>query len=113
MRKLTPQEQQWVESAYPLVKQTMESYNLSENDTIDWHGELSVALCEAVIEISPYSHTSAVHIAMQVFLPNWLEYISRRLEDRAQALLQTKQYQVKEIPSGLRPQQAAGRGRSL
>lgn len=113
MRKLTPQEQQWVESTYPLVKQTMESYNLSENDTIDWHGELSVALCEAVIEISPYSHINAVHIAMQVFLPNWLDYVARRLEDRVHALLEAKQHKIKEIPSGLRPQQAAGRGRSL
>lgn len=99
MRKLTPQEQQWVEYAYPLVKKTMESYNLSENDTIDWHGELSVALCEAVIEQSSVAPS--------------LEYIKGRLQDCIHTILESEQFRVKEIPSGLRPRRAVGRGCSL
>lgn len=110
MRKLTPQEQQWVESAYPLVKQTMERYNLSKNDTIDWHGELSVALCEAVINNSPYSKAD---LSVQAFVSQWIEYANRYLEDRVHSILESEQYRIKEIPSGLRPRRAAGRGRSL
>ena len=110
MRKLTPQEQQWVEAAYPLVKQTMKKYNLSENDTTDWHGELSVALCEAVIENSPYSESD---LSVQIFVSHWIEYTNRYLENRVHSILESEQHHVKEIPSGLRPCRAAGRGRSL
>lgn len=110
MRKLTPQEQQWVEVAYPLVKRTMERYNLSENDTIDWHGELSVALCEAVMEISRYILTD---YSVRGSMIRWLKYATNRLEDRVHSILELEQYYVKEIPSGLRPHRAAGRGRSL
>lgn len=110
MRKLTPQEQQWVESAYPLVKQTMERCGLSKNDTIDWHGELSVALCEAVIENSPYSKTN---LSAQAFVSQWIECANRYLEDRVHSILESEQYRIKEIPSGLRPRRPAGRGRSL
>ena len=99
MRKLTPQEQQWVEYAYPLVKEIMRTYNLSENDAIDWHGELSVALCEAVIEQSSVAPS--------------LEYIKGRLQDRIHTILESEQFRVKEIPSGLRPRRAVGRGCSL
>ena len=109
MRKLTPQEQQWVECAYPLVKQTMESYNLSENDTIDWHGELSVALCEAAIEMID----ETAHYNAPTLLIRWPMYAAVRLTDCVHKILEAKQYQIKEIPSGLRPQQAAGRGRGL
>lgn len=110
MRKLTPQEQQWVEYAYPLVKKTMESYNLSENDAIDWHGELSVALCEVVIENSPYNEHG---LPTQTFVSKWIVYANRYLEDRVRSILESEQYRIKEIPSGLRPRRAAGRGRSL
>lgn len=110
MRKLTPQEQQWVESAYPLVKQTMERYNLSKNDTIDWHGELSVALCEAVIKNSPYSKTD---LSVQAFVSQWIEYANLYLEDRVHSILESEQYRIKEIPSGLRPHKAVRRGYSL
>lgn len=109
MRKLTPQEQQWVESAYPLVKQTMENYDLSENDTIDWHGELSVALCEAAIEMS--DDTSRYNAP--TLLIRWPMYAAVRLMDCVHEIFEAKQYQTQEIPSGLRPQQAAGRGRGL
>lgn len=109
MRKLTPQEQQWVEFTYPLVKQTMESYNLSENDTIDWHGELSVALCEAAIEMSD----DTARYNAPTLLIRWTMYAAVRLTDCVRKILEAKQYQTKEIPSGLRPQQAAGRGRGL
>lgn len=110
MRKLTLQEQQWVESVYPLVKEIMEIYNLSENDTIDWHGELSVALCEAVIEISPYSYPDTCN---KQFGAQDLDYIALRLQDRICIIRESEQYQIKEIPSGLRPHRAVGRGRSL
>lgn len=107
MRKLTLQEQQWVESAYPLVKQTMERYGLSKNDTIDWHGELSVALCEAVIENSPYSKTD---LSVQTFVSHWIEYANCYLEDRVRLILKSEQYRFKEIPSGLRPHRTVGGG---
>ena len=110
MRKLTPQEQQWVEYAYPLVKKTMESYNLSENDTIDWHGELSVALCEVVIENSPYNEHG---LPTQTFALKWIVYARCYLEDRVHTILESEQHKIKEIPSGLRPRRSAGRGRSL
>lgn len=110
MRKLTLQEQQWVETAYPLVKKTMERYNLSENDTTDWHGELSVALCEAVMEVSRFI---LADYSVEGSMRRWLIYASNRLEDCVHSILEAKQYQIKEIPSGLRPRRVAGRGRSL
>lgn len=110
MRKLTPQEQQWVEVAYPLVKKTMERYNLSENEAIDWHGELSVALCEAIMEVSRYIIADR---SVESSMIRWIIYATNRLEDRVHSILELEQYYVKEIPFGLRPRRAAGRGRSL
>ena len=110
MRKLTPQEQQWVEVAYPLVKKTMERYNLSENDTTDWHGELSVVLCETVMEVSPYIIADR---SVEGSMKRWIIYVTNCLENRVHSILESEQYYVKEIPFGLRPRRAAGRGRSL
>lgn len=110
MRKLTPQEQQWVEVAYPLVKRTMERYNLSENDTIDWHGELSVALCEAVMEVSRFI---LADYSIEGSMIRWIIYATNRLKDRVCSILESEQYHVKEVPFGLRLHRAAGRGRSL
>lgn len=110
MRKLTPQEQQWVEVAYPLIKKTMERYNLSENDVTDWHGELSVALCETVMEVSSYILADR---SVEGSMIRWLIYATNHLEDRVHSILELEQYHDKEIPSGLRPRRSAGRGRSL
>ena len=108
MRKLTPQEQHWVETAYPLVEKIMESYNLSENDTIDWHGELSAALCEAAIEIS---YTADQYSSG--FILKWSMYARKHLEDCVHKIFELKQSCVKEFSSGLRPRKAAGRRHSL
>ena len=110
MRKLTPQEKKWVEDAYPLIAEAMKEHRLSDNDTVDWHGELSVTLCEAITEISPYSFTT---VSVEEFRPKWIAYAKTRLNDCIGAVLETAQYRNKEIPFGLRPQKAAGRGRSL
>ena len=100
MRKLTLQEQQWVEHAYPLVKLTMRNYGLSEHDIIDWHGELSIALCEAAIELKPHERQC-------------LNDVVFRLEDRVHAILEAQQGQITEIPFGLKPHRTAVRGRNL
>lgn len=107
MRKLTASEQQLVEYIYPAVKQTMERYNLSENDTFDWHGELAVTLCEAVIEYDIYYHNPAFAIQ------GCIKYAENRLNDRVRSILESEQYRIKEIPSGLRPCKKVGRGRRL
>lgn len=99
MRKLTTDEQQWVESAYPLVKILMKEYRLSPNDVIDWHGELAVALCEAVLEYK--IETSTIY--------SFHTYAKARLIDRIHNILERQQYEVTEIPSGLRPSKTVGR----
>lgn len=99
MRKLTTDEQRWVESAYPLVRILMREYNLSPNDIIDWHGELAIALCEAVIEYDIKTGT----------IYSFHTYAKDRLIDRIHSILEQKQYEVTEIPSGLRPFKAVER----
>lgn len=110
MRKLTSQEQQWVEIAYPLVKEMMKRYNLSENDTIDWHGELSVTLCEATIEFDLNNSIRPSFLTTQM---RYQVFVSQKLEDRIHSIIESEQYQIKEIPSGLRPRKVAGRGFGL
>lgn len=107
MRKLTAYEQQLVEFAYPAVKQTMERYNLSENDVIDWHGELAVALCEAVIEYDTYFHNPSFAFEECV------AYAEKHINDRVNSILESEQYRINEIPSGLKPYREAGRGHKL
>lgn len=116
-RELTTQEQLWVEAAYPLISFIMRKYNLSKNDIEDWHGNLSVALCEAImlfdIECSRFYQeietNEIVVLDDKELLNKWLHFAYCQLQDYTHSILESKQYQIKEIPSGLRPHCAAGR----
>lgn len=109
MRKLTPQEQQWIKALYPLVNETMKKHDLTERETTDWHGELSVALCEAIIELSPDIPPKQ----NKAHFTRYSAAVTKILNMKVHSILQYDQHHIKEDPSGLRPSHAAERGHDL
>ncbi len=49
MKRLTIYEKKLVATAYPLVDEMLEFFNLSDNSIEDWHGTICVWICESVV----------------------------------------------------------------
>lgn len=85
----------------------MDRHALSENDIVDWHGELSIALCEAMLDLD----VCEPDVSLANF-PQWLIYASGRLDDCVRRLRRADCGET-EIPSGLTPWKAEGRRRGV
>ena len=104
VKKLTLQEQELVTEAYPIIFEVMKEFNFSENDIEDWHGILSVALCEFIMQNKNYIKLSYLKKK---------DFLKKQLYDYVFKKIKSNKFKIKEIPVGLKPVYKPKRGKNI